>query len=188
MPLVDVRPFLRDPADAIKTTDDIDALCSDVALDGGGTLFFSAGEYAITNRLPADLDQAYRIQDDSTQGLDNFHQGGIRLRAGVSLQGEPGTRLLATPRDDEDQGNCVVIGSDSPFIWVPGSPGHLVEAFLEEDVEVGDTTFVVDDSSPFAAGDEVIIRLRENQMDHPEVHWWAFAKVTSVASPSAIES
>lgn len=170
MPLVDVLPLLTDPTDATLTTQEVDDISADLQALGGGTMFFAAADYYIEGRDSATLDLAHRLPDNSA--VDHFHQGGIRLRSHVSLQGEPGTRLLTT-----GSVNCMAIASDGPFIW---DSDHIIEAIIDDDVLAGATVYSVADSSDFTIGDQVIVRLRENPDDHPEVFWWAFAYVMDV--------
>lgn len=189
MAVVDVRSLLSDPSTAASadiTTDEINALSAELLeRDGGGTMYFAAGDYCIQHLPSEQLNQAYRT--GTPPGVvDNFHQGGIVLRHNISYVGEPGTRLVWCDGLAGGQGNAVFMSGWVPFIWVPPvgeTPGHLVEAVIMEDVAAGSTTFVVHTIDGFVKGTEVMIRLDvypHDGGDKPEVLWWTFATVEDV--------
>ena len=194
---VDVRALLSDPANpytANVTTDQINALSAELLeRDGGGTMYFAAGDYCIQSIPQAQWNPADRTESPPYVTFAT-QQGGIILRPGVSYVGEAGTRLVwcdGVPTDPEaHQGPACFMGGWAPFVWVPtsGADGYLVEAVIDEDVAAGDTTFHVEDRSGFVRGTEVVIRLTgfpygDPTRDQAEVVWWTFATVTEPVEP-----
>ena len=169
MPTIDVRANLDAPSTtAAATTLRIDELSEHLEKLGGGVLFFSAGD-------------PYHIKDLQSLGrlryADFYHQGGIRLRANVSMVGEPGTTLVW-----EGGGNGCMIASDMPF-GLDDETGDI-SCQITSDVAAGDSKFKVDSVSAFAVGDTVMLRLDQQPLDAREAKWWTFATVVAKGTVS----
>lgn len=101
---------------------------------------------------------------------NNNSQGpAIRLRAGVSLDGGGACFLL--------QDNCSFVGN----FWREND-----FATITDDVAAGQRTVRVDRPSQFAKGDEVGLRLGDNQWDPAETRAFFFARVVHVADDGTI--
>lgn len=204
---IDVRSLLTAPdvpEMAHITTAEIDALSQELLeRDGGGTMFFSAGDYCIQHL--AEPDPAQRTGTPPPGVVDHCRQGGVRLRPKVSFVGEGGTRLVwcdgipvykLDPDDPEEEPAHHPVAASfmsgaAPFVWNPASGGSFVQAVIvnpsglpADDVRAGDLTFRVDTLTGFADDDPVVIRLDDVDDDSANVRWWAFANVDHVTAGS----
>jgi len=199
MTVVDARPLLEAPgtktqAAAEATTRRIDELARDLSLAGGGTLFFAAGDYYIQRLL---------VDGPGTDALPDQHiQGGLRLRPGVNLRGEPGTRLrwfdvegatasmvgAASPFFDPDDIPACAYYDPLPAAAVPppapqpcftGTPCATWQV-IERDVVAGETEFKVENAAAFGLGQLVQVRLGQIPYDAREALWWTYATIVAI--------